>query len=102
MIKLTDALKSLRPGAEWVHYGGGYENLEWLDKVQTKPTQEEVQVEIERLQAEYEYNEYQRKRAKEYPDFKEYLDGIVKGDEAQVQAYIEACKAVKEKYPKPE
>lgn len=50
----------------------------------------------------YEATEYQRLRAAEYPDFKEYLDGIVKGDEAQVQAYIEACKAVKEKYPKPE
>jgi hypothetical protein len=40
-------------------------------------------------------------RAAEYPDSREYLDGIVKGDQAQVDAYIAACKAVKEKYPKP-
>jgi len=43
---------------------------------------------------------YTEKRAKEYPDYRDYLDGIVKGDDAQVQAYIDACKAVKEKYPK--
>jgi signal transduction protein with GAF and PtsI domain len=39
-------------------------------------------------------------RANEYPDFKEYLDGIVKGDDAQIQKYINDCLAVKVKYPK--
>ena len=43
---------------------------------------------------------YSQKRAMEYPDFKDYLDGIVKNDQDQIQAYIDACKAVKEKYPK--
>jgi hypothetical protein len=45
-------------------------------------------------------NEYKEKRAKEYPPFTEYLDGIVKGDTAQVDAYIAACQAVKDKYPR--
>lgn len=40
-------------------------------------------------------------RANEYPPMSDYLDGIVKGDQAQVQAYIDACLAVKAKYPKP-
>ena len=43
---------------------------------------------------------YKEKRAAEYPPYTDYLDGIVKGDTAQVQAYIDACKAVKNKYPK--
>jgi hypothetical protein len=43
---------------------------------------------------------YQEKRAMEYPPFTDYLDGIVKGDATQVQDYITACLAVKEKYPK--
>jgi hypothetical protein len=43
---------------------------------------------------------YAEKRAAEYPDFKDYIDGVVKGDQAQVQAYIDACLAVKAKYPK--
>lgn len=40
-------------------------------------------------------------RANEYPPMADYLDGIVKGDQAQIQAYIDACLAVKAKYPKP-
>ena len=43
---------------------------------------------------------YQQLRAVEYPPYADYLDGIVKGDQAQVQAYIDACLAVKAKYPK--
>jgi hypothetical protein len=50
--------------------------------------------EVERL------NLVKANRANEYPDFKEYLDGIVKGDDAQVQKYINDCLAVKTKYPK--
>ena len=32
----------------------------------------------------------------------DYLDGVVKGDQEQIDAYIAACQAVKTKYPKPE
>jgi hypothetical protein len=52
-------------------------------------------------QAEAAKLAYQTKRASEYPPMADYLDGIVKGDQAQVQAYIDACLAVKTKYPKP-
>ena len=44
---------------------------------------------------------YKAQRAVEYPSMIDYMDGIVKGDVAQVQAYIDACLAVKAKYPKP-
>jgi hypothetical protein len=43
---------------------------------------------------------YKDQRANEYPDFRDYQDGIVKGDNTQVQAYIDACNAVKNRYPK--
>lgn len=52
-------------------------------------------------QAELAKTQYQRDRAAEYPPIADYLDGIVKGDQAQVQMYIDACLAVKAKYPKP-
>ena len=45
---------------------------------------------------------YKAKRAAEYPPMADYVDGVVKGDTAQVQAYIDACLAVKAKYPKPD
>ncbi len=40
-------------------------------------------------------------RRAEYPPIADYLDSIVKGDQAQVQKYIDDCLAVKAKYPKP-
>ena len=43
---------------------------------------------------------YAQRRAAEYPDFKEYLDGVVKGDQSQIDKYIADCLAVKAKYPK--
>lgn len=39
-------------------------------------------------------------RVMEYPPITDYLDGIVKGNHTQVQAYIDACLAIKAKYPK--
>lgn len=53
------------------------------------------------LVAEYNYNNYQRKRRLEYPPITEYIDGVVKGDQAQIDAYIQKCLEVKQKYPKP-
>jgi len=45
-------------------------------------------------------NAYKEKRKPEYPPMTDYLDGIVKGDQAQIDKYIADCLAVKEKYPK--
>jgi hypothetical protein len=43
---------------------------------------------------------YAQKRAAEYPPITDYLDGIAKGDQAQIDKYIADCLAVKTKYPK--
>jgi hypothetical protein len=43
---------------------------------------------------------YAQKREAEYRPFTDYLDGIVKGDQSQIDAYIADCLAVKAKYPK--
>ena len=98
---IPEALQSLKPGAQWVLSGDNYTGLEWLDTEQTQPTEQECAAEAARLQAEYDALEYQRLRAPEYPPITDYLDGIVKGDQEQLDAYIAACQAVKTKYPKP-
>ena len=51
MIRISDALLILRPGAEWNISGNLYSKLEWLDKNQTKPTEEEVSAKIAELEA---------------------------------------------------
>ena len=79
--------------------GNGAYIKEWNLDI-PKPTIAQLDVfetqanEVERL------NLVKANRANEYPDFKEYLDGIVKGDNAQIQKYINDCLAVKAKYPK--
>jgi squalene cyclase len=44
---------------------------------------------------------YAELRVAEYPSIADYIDGVVKGDQAQIDAYIAACRAVKAKFPKP-
>ena len=53
-------------------------------------------------QAKYmlEVFDYAKCRQLEYPPKEDYLDAIVKNDVAQQNAYVEACQAVKDKWPK--
>jgi len=100
-MDIVNALFSLRPGANWTLNGNEYENLIWSDKTQTKPTEDEIAQEIERLKAEHERTEYQRQRKPEYPSITDQLDALFHagvfppGMAAQIQA-------IKDKYPKPE
>ena len=43
---------------------------------------------------------YQELRAAAYPPLLDLIDGLVKDDTAQIQAYKDACLAVKALYPK--
>jgi hypothetical protein len=52
------------------------------------------------VQAYMDANAYIAKRQQEYPPMTDYLDGIAKGDQAQIAKYIADCQAVKAKYPK--
>jgi hypothetical protein len=52
------------------------------------------------VQAYMDANAYKAKRIAEYPPITDYLDGVVKGDQAQIDKYIADCQAVKAKYPK--
>ena len=49
---ISSALSELKPNAEWAIRGNTYSDIEWLDKSQTKPTEEEVNKKIADLQAE--------------------------------------------------
>jgi hypothetical protein len=52
------------------------------------------------VQAYIDTHAYIAKRQAEYPPMTDYLDGVVKGDQAQNAKYIADCQAVKAKYPK--
>ena len=104
-IGTTDALQSLTPKAQWALRG---DELEWLDAVQTEPTQAEIDAEVIRLQAIYDAQEYARDRAPEYPSTGDQLDmlwhAIDTGDwtaaKVKLTSFYTELKAVKDKYPK--
>ena len=99
MIYYINAIQSLIPNAQCAVNGDCYEGIIWHDD-RTLPSKEQVDAEFARLQANYQANEYQRQRASEYPNITDYIDGVVKGDQAQIDKYIADCLAVKAKYPK--
>jgi hypothetical protein len=98
-MDITQAILSLRPGASWSISGDDYETLWWSDENDLPPpTEEEVQVEIERLQAEYDNNQYQRDRASAYPSIEDQLDTLYHQGYDGWKAMVDE---VKNQYPKP-
>ena len=47
---IVSALEALKPKAQWTLAGDSYANLEWLDKIQTKPTEDEVTAKVTELE----------------------------------------------------
>jgi hypothetical protein len=99
MTDISRAIKAINPNAQVSVNAEDINQITWLNGT-TPIDNQTILNKQQELIAEYQANEYKRNRAKEYPDFKEYLDGIVKGDDAQIQKYINDCLAVKAKYPK--
>ncbi len=63
-------------------------------------TKAEVLAKQVEMQADYDSKQYQRDRKESYPPATDYLDGIVKGDQAQIDKYVADCLAVKQRHPK--
>ena len=97
-IDKSDAIVSLKPGAQWVLRG---DTLEWLDGSQTEPTTAEINAEVTRLQAVYDGNAYQRTRADAYPSIGDQLDMIYHNGDGGA-TFQAAIKAVKDATPKPQ
>jgi hypothetical protein len=90
-MNLHDAIRELNPSVVVISGEDAFDK-----------DRQPVAIDLDAAQQLVDKNSYKEKRFAEYPDFKDYLDGIVKGDQAQIQAYIDACLAVKQKYPKPQ
>ena len=97
MIRISDALQVLRPGAEWAIDNNSYAQLNWLDTEQTKPTEEEVVQKIAELTYQKEVEVYKEQRAAEYPSYADQFDKIFREG---VDAWKADIQAIKDKYPK--
>lgn len=93
-IPKLEAILSLEPNAEFVLKG---DELTWISEDIDEPTDAEITAEQERLQAEYDANEYQRNRAAEYPSVIDQLDDIYHNG---IDGWKATIKETKDKYPK--
>jgi hypothetical protein len=59
-----------------------------------------VEIDLDAVNVWVDPNAYKAKRVAEYPPITDYLDGVVKGDQTQIDKYIADCLAIKAKYPK--
>jgi len=98
IFELSHALTSLRPNSAWELIGTEYSGLNWRDPNNEKPSQEELETEVQRLQAEWDSKKYQRQRMAEYPNVEDQLDKIFHDG---VDAWKVDIQAIKDKYPKP-
>ena len=97
----SEALLSLRPNSQFdLRTKDGIDVLTWNDKVQTEPTQEEIDAEIVKLQAEYDALQYQRDR--QYPSIGDQLDMQYHDELNGTTTWKDAVAKVKADNPKPE
>jgi len=96
-IDKNTAIQSLVPNAEVVISNGV---VVWINPSTAPVSDEQIAQELIRLEQQYATDAYKRNRLAVYPPLTDYLDGIVKSDQAQIDKYIADCQAVKAKYPK--
>jgi len=96
MITKIDAIMSLVPGAE---VSTREEIVEWHKPLIAPVTEEQIQTELVRLQAEYDAKQYARKRATEYPSIGDQLDALFHAG-VFPEAMAAQIQAIKDKYPK--
>jgi len=72
----------------------------WLPQCTPITDDEADALRIQQQEAAFAALTYAQKRQSEYPPFTDYLDGVVKSDQVQIDKYIADCWAVKAKYPK--
>jgi len=99
MTTIIKSILAINPTAQVSVSANDINQVTWENGTKLIPANE-ILAKQQELITEYNSNKYQRDRTNEYPDFKEYLDGIVKGDQSQIDKYIADCLAVKAKYPK--
>ena len=96
MTDKVAALQALTPAAQWVLRG---DELEWLDTIQTQPTDSEIAAKVIELQTQYDSQAYARSRKVEYDKLNQdemRFDDLVNG----TTTWQDAIAAIKVAIPK--
>ena len=95
--KIINAIRKINPDAEMCIRGDDIDTctIEWSN---TSPiSKEDIKVKMDEVQTEYDANEYQRDREKEYPEIVDQLDDIYHNG---IDGWKATIKVTKDKYPK--
>ena len=99
---IEDVLITLHTG-QWFGFSDPsnkvYENLLIHNPEYDKPTKKSLTDALEKMQSDFDAQEYARKRQAEYPSVQELVVGLY--DESDKSAIEAKRAAVKKKYPKP-
>jgi len=95
-----EAILSLAPTARFGIYDNSLDRLVWGDESITRPSNDDIEAELVRLQAEYDAQEYARNRTIAYPSIGDQMDMMYKDNKNSTTTHADAVEAVKTKWPK--
>ena len=96
MITVIDAILAINSNAKVTCDNENIDTIQWHDGTAVI-SKTDIEAKIVELQAEYDANQYQRDRAKEYPLIADQLDDIYHNG---IDAWKATIKTTKDKYPK--
>ena len=105
--KLTLSIEKLQPSSQFVFKGDvvseeRFNSIEW--HTENTLTWSEVNAEMDRLQTEYDAQDYARKRKEEYPMTKEFIEAYTEkeigGDDTKWNEYVTKYNKVRTDNPK--
>jgi hypothetical protein len=99
MTTITKSILAINSKAEVVVHGNDVNRIEWHNGTTPIPANE-ILAKQQELITEYNSNQYQRDRAKDYPSIQEQLDMQYWDKINGTNKWQQAINAVKQKYPK--
>jgi hypothetical protein len=100
MTDIIKSIKAINPNAQVVVRGNDINSIEWHNGTTPIPANE-ILAKQQELITEYNSNQYQRDRAKEYPSIQEQLDMQYWDKVNNTNNWQTKVNEIKVKYPKP-
>ena len=98
MSFLSKAIISLRPGEQFSTDG---DTITWHDTEQTQPSDSDIATKKAELEAEYNSQEYARKRAEAYASIGDQLDMQYHDKTTGTRTWLDHIEGIKDAHPKP-
>jgi hypothetical protein len=97
MTDIISAIKAIKADAHVTVNNEDVNQIIWHDGNPTNITNDQILTKQAELQADYDANQYQRDRKKEYPSIEDQLDDIYHNG---IDGWKATIKTTKDKYPK--